>query len=93
MGTKEYIGHGTKHSEWNIIDVVLDMDKAQGHIFEFEGRRYLKFSVAQRQERSKFGATHTTYVRTKDEVPVAAEPSPKPSRRRRATKGQTALIA
>jgi hypothetical protein len=91
MATKEYIGHGTKHSEWNIIDVVLDMDKAQGFVYEFEGRKYLKFSVAQRQERSKYGATHTTYVRKKEESPMVAEPEPK--RRRRAAKGQMSLKA
>lgn len=83
METKEFIGHGTKHKEWNIIDVVLEADKATEHFFEYEGKRYLKFSVAERKEPSKFGATHTVYVRAKAEASVVAEPTPKPKRQRK----------
>jgi hypothetical protein len=90
MENKEYIGHGTKHSEYDIIDVVLNMDKAEAYIFEYEGKRYLKFSVAARKNRSEYGATHTTYVRMKAEEPVAAaEPAPekpKATRKRRTAK-------
>lgn len=74
--TKEYIGHGTKHNEFDLIDVVLEMDKAEGHIYTYEGKRYLKFTVAARKEVSKFGATHTTYVRVKTAAPVAAAEPP-----------------
>ena len=84
MENKEYIGHGTKHNEWPIIDVVLDADKVLAHTFEYEGKRYLKISVAARKERSKFGATHTVYVRTKAEAEVAADPAPKPKKARKA---------
>lgn len=73
--TKEYIGHGTKHNEYDLIDVVLEMDKAEAFIYTYEGKRYLKFTVAKRKEKSKFGATHTTYVRPKATAPaMAAEP-------------------
>jgi hypothetical protein len=90
MENKEYIGHGTKHNEYDIIDVVLQMDKAEAYIYAYEGKRYLKFSVAARKQRSDYGATHTTYVRVKAEQPeVAAEPAPekpKATRKRRAAK-------
>ncbi len=76
--TKEYIGHGTKHNEFDLIDVVLDMEKAEAHIYTYEGKRYLKFAVATRKEPSKFGATHTTYVRVK-QAAAAAEPAPAPA--------------
>lgn len=84
METKEYIGHGTKHNEWNIIDVVVDVDKMLPHTFTYEGKTYLKLSVAQRKERSKFGATHTVYVRPKTTETVAAEPPAKPKKARKA---------
>lgn len=84
MESKEFIGHGTKHNQYDIIDVVLNMEKAESHIFEYEGKRYLKFSVAARREPSKFGATHTTYVRPRTEEGAVAEPAPeKPAKRRR----------
>jgi hypothetical protein len=82
--TKEYIGHGTKHNEFDLIDVVLDMEKAEGHIYTYEGKRYLKFSVAKRKEVSKYGSTHTTYVRAKAEAQaVAAEPPAEQPKRRK----------
>lgn len=87
METKEYIGHGTKHNEWNIIDVVLDVEKMEKFYFEYEGKRYLKLSVAARKEVSKFGSTHAVYVRVKSEATVAAEPAPeKPAKRTRKAK-------
>ncbi len=81
MSTKAYIGHGTRHQQFDIVDVVLDVEKMQEHIFEFEGRRYLKVSVAGRKEPGKYGATHTVYVRTRTESAVA-EPEPKPVRKK-----------
>ena len=85
METKQYIGHGTKHNEWDIIDVVLDVEKMETHFFEYEGKRYLKFSVAARKEKSKFGSTHAVYVRVKQEAAAVAEPAPvQPKRRRKA---------
>lgn len=85
METKEYIGHGTQHSEWNIIDVVLEVDKMMPHTFSYEGKRYLKVSVAARKERSKFGATHTVYLRPKAGPTVAAKP-PAPKKKARKAK-------
>jgi hypothetical protein len=86
METKQYIGHGTKHNEWDLIDVVLDVEKMEPHFFEYEGKRYLKFTVAARKEKSKFGSSHAAYVRVKTEAPaeVAEPPAEKPKRTRKA---------
>lgn len=84
METKEYIGHGKKHSEWDVIDVVLDADKLMEHCFSYEGKRYLKISVAARKSKSQYGSTHSVYVRPKADAPAAAEPAPKPKRRKKA---------
>lgn len=81
MDTKEFIGHGTKHSQYDIIDVVLNMDKAKEYIFEYEGKTYLKFSVASRLSKSKFGATHATYVRQRSPEAMAAAEPPAPKRK------------
>lgn len=83
METKEYIGHGKKHSEWDVIDVVLDADKLMEHCFSYEGKRYMKISVAARRSKSKYGSTHTVYVRPKSEAVAAPEPAPKPKAKSR----------
>lgn len=86
MAQKDYIGHGTKHKEWNLVEVVLDMAKAEPHIFEYEGKRYMKFSVAQRQTTSKFGATHAVYSLLKEEAAAVAEPPTEKPRKKKGAK-------
>lgn len=89
MSTKSYIGHGTKHSQFDLIDVVLNMTDIEEHTFEYEGKRYLKMTVAARKEPSTYGATHTVYIRKRAQQPAeeqVAEPQPeapaKPARKR-----------
>lgn len=80
MTNKAYIGRGTKHHKYDLIDVVLDMGKVADHVYSFEGRQYLKFTVASRKEKDLFGATHSVYVRVRQAAEtaatVAAEPAP-----------------
>lgn len=90
MESKEYIGHGKKHSEYSIIDVVLDLDKALEFAYDYEGKRYLKFSVAERKSPNEYGKTHTAYIRPKKvdatEGTAAVASEPKPKRRTRKAK-------
>ncbi len=88
MQSKEYIGHGTKHEQWDLIDVVIDWAKAREHSFQYEGRTFVKFTVAARRQTSEYGKTHTVYVRPK-EAPAkaeAAEPAPAPAKRSKRAK-------
>jgi hypothetical protein len=64
METKAFIGSGKQVQDMDIIDVTISMDTAQAHIFEYEGKKYLRFSVARRKEVSNFGRTHTVTVFT-----------------------------
>jgi hypothetical protein len=88
MQSKEYIGHGTKHGQWDLIDVVIDWEKAREHSFQYEGRTFVKFTVAARRQPSEYGKTHSVYVRPKEaaEATAAAEPAPKTTKGRKRTK-------
>ncbi|MBL8000414.1 MAG: hypothetical protein JNL05_00515 [Flavobacteriales bacterium] len=88
MATKQFIGHGKKHTEFDIIDVVVAMEKATPFIYEYEGKHYLKFSVASRREASNYGATHAVYVRQPEQQPVVAEPAAEPRKGRRKKAGK-----
>ena len=88
MQSKEYIGPGTKHEQLDLIDVVIDWAKAREHSFQYEGRTFVKFTVAARRQTSEYGKTHTVYVRPK-EAPAkaeAAEPAPAPAKRSKRAK-------
>lgn len=82
MENKEYIGHGKKHDQWDIIDVVLNMEEALKFCFSYEGKRYLKCSVAARRAKTEFGSTHSVYVRPRADKPEP-EQAPKPKARRK----------
>lgn len=76
---KTYIGQGKRNEKFNtIIDVVIDMNKAQGFLFEGEKGTYLRFSVGERKAVDEFGNTHTVSVWQPD-MPAAdagAQPAP-----------------
>jgi len=71
---KTYIGQGKRNAKINtIIDVTIDMNKAQGFLFEGEKGTYLRFSVGERKEVDQYGNTHTVSVWTPDVQPVPTE--------------------
>jgi hypothetical protein len=81
---KVYIGKGKLNEQFDsIIAVTIAIDKAEAHIFEYEGNKYLKFEVAARREADQFGNTHAVYV-SKKVVTEQPESAPKRSRRKKA---------
>lgn len=82
MANKHYIGVGDKVEGMDIFDVVLRMDEVEPHTFEYEGRTYLKFSLAKRRNPDMRGRNYTAYVR---EYEPKQEES-KPAKRKRRSK-------
>lgn len=75
-----YVGKGRKVANLPIITVTLDWDAIQDHVYEYEGRKFLRFEVAPLRTTDKYGRTHTAYVSTK----IAEEaPANKPVRKRK----------
>lgn len=69
---KMYIGKGNANKKIDsIIDVCIDMEKAEAFIFEYNGKKYLKFEMATRMAPDQFGRTHTVYVNKRVETPEA----------------------
>lgn len=73
---KTFIGKGTKHAQFDIIDVVIDMAKLDGLVLKTQNGNFLKCSVALRKQPDNFGATHSVSVWQPDAPAptVAAEP-------------------
>ena len=76
-----YVGKGRKVANLPIITFTLDWESLREHVFEYEGRKFLRFEVAPLREEDKFGRTHTAYVSAKV---TEEEPAPKKTRRRKA---------
>lgn len=71
--TKNYIGKGKKNENYDIVTVTIDMEKAEPLIFEYQGKKYLRFEVAAMKETDKFNRTHTAYVSVKGNEEQPAE--------------------
>ena len=65
---KIYIGKGTQVEDMDMVTVNIDMDQASEFIFEYDGKKYLRFEVARMKETSQYGKTHTCYVSKLEEA-------------------------
>ena len=62
---KIYCGSGKGKFENNLIEINLCLsDLPKEHIFEYEGKKYIKLKVCKKREIDKFGKTHYLEVNT-----------------------------
>ena len=52
----------------DIVTINIAMDDASEFIFEYDGKKYLRFEVARMQKTSQYGKTHTCYVSKLEEA-------------------------
>ena len=80
---KSYIGKGKANQQIpGIVAVTIAMDKAESFIFEYEGKKYLRFEVAERMNPDQYGNTHTVYVNQMVEDEVVVVPVKKRGRKK-----------
>ena len=71
---KNFIGSGKRNEKFaGIVSVTLDLEKCKEHIYEYNGKKYLTFDVAEKREADQYGKTHSVSVWTPDEK---KEPAP-----------------
>lgn len=91
MATKQFIGGGKKHSQFDSVTVTLSVEKAMEFAYEREHGKYITFVVSRRQTPDKFGRTHSAFVLVNDsdkpEPPVEA---PAKARRKKSNLSQSA---
>ena len=65
---KTYIGSGKQHTEYKgVITVSIEVDKAEQFFFKADnGKRYLRFDVAEKKAPDQYGKTHSVSVWTPD---------------------------
>ena len=76
--SKNYIGKGKKVNNLDIVTVTINMEEAEAHIFEFEGKKYLRFELAALKQADNYGKTHTAYISQRE---VAEEKKPEAKKR------------
>jgi hypothetical protein len=65
MADKIYVGNGKSKFDGQQVAVSLCLtDLPQEHIFEYEGKKYIKLVVQERRETDDYGRTHYVAVDT-----------------------------
>jgi hypothetical protein len=79
-----YIGNGKAVVNYpSIVEVSIDLEEAMKHAFEYEGKKYVKFSVAPKNpdniKKDDYGRTHNIYVFGYEPKEVEAPTQPEPT--------------
>ena len=78
MSDKIFVGSG-KASEYGVNISVCLTDLPKEHIFEYNGKKYIKLVVNEKREEDQYGKTHSVSVNTwrpeKKEPPTEKETS------------------
>lgn len=84
MATKQFIGGGKAHQQFDSVTVTLSVDKALAFAYKREHGTFITFVVSRRQKPDDYGRTHSAFVLVNEpeqkEQPVEA---PAPTRRRK----------
>ncbi|MDD4515665.1 hypothetical protein [Massilibacteroides sp.] len=62
---KIYVGKGTSKFDVKLIEINVCLSTLpKEHIFEYEGKKYIKLKVQEMKQPDKFGKTHVVEVNT-----------------------------
>lgn len=70
-----YVGKGVKAGKFDLTNISICIDDLQGHIFEYNGKRYVKLTVGGLREPDQYGKTHSVWIN--DYKPEAKTEAPK----------------
>lgn len=68
---KIYIGKGTQVKNYDMYNVVVNLSKAEAHIFEHNGEKFIKFTLSKTKQPDSFGKTHSAFI-----MPMVAKQAP-----------------
>jgi len=83
MSDKIYVGNGKQVADYDMVNVNLCLsDIPKEHINEFQGKKYIKLTVAKRRVPDNYGRTHSVSVdiyEPKQQDAPAPAPAPAPA--------------
>lgn len=57
-----YVGKGTKTGQFDLTNISVCIDNCEPHIFEYNGKRYVKLTVGGLREPDQYGKTHSVWI-------------------------------
>ena len=55
---KKYVGSGKKVGNYDLVNFTISEDKTKDAWIEYNGRRFLKMTIAKKKEVDQYGKTH-----------------------------------
>jgi len=65
---RTYVGNGTK-GKYSYINFSVCVDKLVPHVFDYQGKKYVKLTIAEKKETDQYGKTHTVFIDEKADKP------------------------
>lgn len=57
-----YVGKGTKAGQFDLTNISVCIDNCEPHMFEYNGKRYIKLTVGGLREPDQYGKTHSVWI-------------------------------
>ena len=65
MEEKIYVGSGTEKFDGNLVSCSLCLtDLPKEHIFDYNGKKYVKLNITKKRETDQYGKTHYVAIDT-----------------------------
>lgn len=90
MATKQYIGSGKAHAQFDSINVTLRMDQAIGAMITTDHGTFMRFVVSRRKSPDQYGKTHSVFFIMPDAPAAPAVEAPTKARRKKGDLSQKA---
>tara|TARA_R100000544_G_C2220331_1_gene57121 strand:- start:33 stop:284 length:252 start_codon:yes stop_codon:yes gene_type:complete len=74
MEEKIYVGSGTEKFDGNLVSCSLCLtDLPKEHIFDYNGKKYVKLNITKKRETDQYGKTHYVAIDTYKPEPKKEE--------------------
>jgi hypothetical protein len=61
---KIYVGSGKEWGQYGNVGITVCVDDITPHVFEYNGKHYVKLNVSKKQQTDQYGKTHSVSVDT-----------------------------
>lgn len=87
--SKQFIGSGKEHPQYDSVTITINMDAAAGAVFTTEKGHFMRFVVSRRRQPDMFGKTHSVFFIPRPQD-TAVEAPVKGRRRKKGNLSQSA---
>lgn len=61
---KIYVGSGKEFGQYGNVAISICMEQIQPHVYEYQGKHYVKLNISKKQFADQYGKTHSVSVDT-----------------------------